>query len=126
MGAPAMNRTRLSLYYLGSYLVLIGFGLLLAPRTTLDILQSNADYGDVFPRVAGMLMSGLGLSIFGMVRARSYQQYPTTLLMRTYFIIGIIAFYRMTHDPLFLVLIVIVGIGFVLTFGSYLADRKAA
>jgi hypothetical protein len=45
---------------LGSYLFIIGIGLLLAPRETLKILQSNGDYGDVFPRVAGMLMSGFG------------------------------------------------------------------
>lgn len=121
-----MNRTRLSLYYLGSYLVVIGFGLLVAPRTALYILQSNGDYGDIFPRVAGMLMSGLGLSIFGMIRARSYQQYPATLLMRLYFIVCIVAFFLMTHDPLFLVLIVIVGFGLILTLGSYLADRKTA
>ena len=58
-----MNKTRLSLFYLGSYLVLIGLGLLFAPQGTLKILQSNRDYDDVFPRIAGMLMSGLGLSI---------------------------------------------------------------
>ena len=68
-----MNRTGLSLYYLGSYLVIIGVALLVAPRPTLTVLQSNGDYGDVFPRVAGMLMSGLGFSIFGMIRARSEQ-----------------------------------------------------
>jgi hypothetical protein len=121
-----MNRTGLSLYYLGSYLVIIGVGLLLVPHATLTILQSNGDYGDVFPRVAGMLMSGLGLSIFGMIRARSQQQYPATLLMRVYFIICIVAFYMMTSDPFFLVLIAIVGVGFALTLGSYLIDRKAS
>ena len=66
-----MDKTRISLFYLGSYLVIIGIGLLLAPHQTLKILQSNGDYGDVFPRVSGMLMSGLGLSIFGMIRAPS-------------------------------------------------------
>jgi hypothetical protein len=120
-----MNRTRLSLFYLGSYLGVIGFGLLFAPRGTLKILQSNGDYGDVFPRVAGMLMSGLGLSIFGMIHAYSSELYPATLLMRVYFIACIVAFYAMTSDPLFLVLIGIVGIGFALTLGSYLADRKS-
>jgi small basic protein len=79
------------LYYLGSYLVIIGVGLLLAPHSTLRILQSDGAYGDVFPRVAGMLMSGLGLSIFGMIRARSQQQYSATLLIRTYFIVCIVA-----------------------------------
>jgi hypothetical protein len=119
-----MNKTRLSLFYLGSYLAIIGFGLLLAPNGTLRILQSNGDYGDIFPRVAGMLMSGLGLSIFGMIRARSWELYPATLFMRVYFIVCIVAFYVMTADPLFLVLVGIVGLGLVLTLGSYLFDRK--
>jgi hypothetical protein len=120
-----VTKTRLSLFYLGSYLAIIGFGLLLAPHATLGILQSNGDYGDVFPRVAGMLMSGLGLSIFGMIRARSYELYPSTLFMRMYFIVCIVAFYMMTHDPLFLVLVAIVGLGLALTLASYLVDRKS-
>ena len=33
--------------YLGSYLFIIGIGLLFAPRETLKILQSNGDYGRV-------------------------------------------------------------------------------
>ncbi len=120
-----MNRTRMSLFYLGLYLAIIGFGLLFAPHAALKILQSNGDYGDVFPRVAGMLMSGLGLSIFGMIRARSSELYPATLFIRVYFIACIVTFYAMTGDPLFLVLVGIVGLGFVLTLGSYLLDRRA-
>jgi hypothetical protein len=120
-----MSRTRLSLFYLGSYLSLIGLGLLLAPHETLRILRSNQDYGDVFPRVAGMLMSGMGLSIFGMIRARSAAQYPATLVVRVYFIACFITFYSMTRDPLFLVLLGIVGLGFVLTLTAYLLDRAA-
>jgi hypothetical protein len=121
----AMKKTRLSLLYLGSYLTIIGLGLLLAPHDTLKLLLSNGDYGDVFPRVAGMLMSGLGLSVFGMIRARSSELYPATLLMRVYFIACIVAFYAMTGDPLFLVLVGIVGLGFGLTLFSYLTDRRS-
>ena len=121
----AMKNTRLSLFYLGSYLTIIGFGLLFAPHGTLKLLQSNGDYGDIFPRVAGMLMSGLGLSVFGMIRARSSELYPATLLMRVYFIACIVAFYAMTGDPLFLVLVGIVGLGFGLTLFSYLTDRRS-
>jgi hypothetical protein len=120
-----MNRTRLSLYYLGSYLTIIGIALLVAAHATLAVLQSNGDYGVVFPRVAGMLTSGLGFSIFGMIGARSEQQYPTTLLVRTYFLICIAAFYLVTVDRVFLVLGAIVALGFVMTLGSYLADRMA-
>lgn len=71
-------------------------------------------------------MSGLGLSIFGMIRTHSSELYPTTLFMRVYFIACIFAFYTMTADPLFLVLAGIVGLGFVLTLGSYLLDRKSS
>jgi hypothetical protein len=120
-----MNRTRVSLVYLGSYLGAIGFGLLFAPLGTLRILQSTGHYGDVFPRFAGMLMSGMGLSIFGMIRARSSELYPATLLIRVYFIACIAVFYTMTADPLFLVLFGIVGLGLVLTLGSYLLDRRS-
>src|SRR5262249_34669218 len=96
-GDFAVKKTRLSLYYLGSYLFIIGLGLLLAPHATLTILLSNGDYGDVFPRMAGMLMSGMGLSIFGMIRANASELYPATLLIRVYFIVCIVAFYAMTH-----------------------------
>ena len=102
------------MFYLGSYLAIIGFGLLFVPHETLKILQSNGNYDDVFPRV------------FGMIRARATELYPATLVIRVYFIGCIGAFYAMTSDPLFLVLIVIVGLGFVLTLGSYLLDRKSS
>ena len=118
-----MNKTRLSLLYLGSYLVLIGLGLLFAPDGTLRLLQSNANYGDVFPRVAGMLMSGLGFSVFGIIRAGVPKLYPATIFIRMYFLVCLAAFYWMTSDPLFLVLTVIVGIGFVLTLSAHRLDR---
>ena len=119
-----MNKTRLSLFYLGSYLTIIGFGLLLVPDGTLKILQSNGEYGDVFPRIAGMLMSGLGITVFGIIRARVSELYPATLLIRLYFLVCIVVFYSMTRDPLFLVIFAIVALGFVLTLSSYMLDRK--
>ena len=125
-GRMSRNKTRLSLFYLGSYLALIGFGLLFVPHRTLKLLLSNRNYDDIFVRIAGMLMSGLGLSIFGMIRARSSALYPATLLMRVYFISCFVVFYVMTRDPLFLVLIGIVGLGLVLTLSSYLLDRKSS
>jgi hypothetical protein len=78
----------------------------------------------MFPRVAGMLMSGLGMAVFGIIRAGVAVLYPATLLIRMYFLVCIAVFYRMTADPLFLVLIVIVGIGFILTLSSHLLERK--
>ena len=69
-------------------------------------------------------MSGLGLSVFGMIHARSAAQYSATLFMRLYFLVCFVAFYTITRDPLFLTLLGIVGLGFILTLTSYLLDRK--
>lgn len=121
-----MNCTRVSLYYLAGYLLVIGFGLLLVPHETLKLLFSNGDYGDIFPRLAGMLMSGLGLTIAGIILARTQALYPATLAVRSYFAVCLIAFYLASKDPLFLVVLGIVAIGMVLTLSSYLTDRAKA
>jgi len=118
-----VNRTRLSLYYLCSYLLIGGLVLLFFPHEGLRLLLSNGDYGDVFPRVAGMLLAGLGLTVLGIILTRSEALYPATPAVRTFFLICFAAFYWMTRDPFFLVLLAIVGLGFVLTLTSYLRDR---
>ena len=120
----AVHRTRLSLIYLASYLTLIGLGLLFLPDKTLSLLQSNGKYGDIFPRLVGMLMSGMGMSIVGIIRARVPKLYPATLFSRVYFLVCLAVFYWMSTDPLFLVLIAIVAIGFVLTLSAYFLDRR--
>jgi len=119
-----MNRTRISLIYLASYLTLIGLGLLVLPDKTLRLLQSNGEYGNIFPRLVGMLMSGMGMSIVGIIRARVPKLYPATLFIRVYFLVCLAVFYWMSTDPLFLVLIAIVAIGFVLTLSAYFLDRR--
>jgi hypothetical protein len=121
-----MNRTRLSLFYLCSYLLIGGFVLLFFPNEGLKLLLSNGDYGDVFPRVAGMLLAGLGITVLGIILTRSEALYPVTLFVRAFFLAGFAAFYWLTRDPLFLVLLAIVGFGFVLTSASFLLDRSEA
>jgi hypothetical protein len=118
-----VSRTRLSLYYLAGYLLIGGLALLLAPNVTLGILLSNGDYGDVFPRVAGMLMSGLGLTILGIIRARAEALYPATLVIRGYFLACLATFYWVTRDPLFLVLLGVVLLGVILTLTSYISEH---
>jgi hypothetical protein len=89
----------------------------------LKLLLSNGRYGDVFPRLAGMLMSGLGVTIAGIIRERAHSQYPGTLVVRSYFIVCRLALYWMGADPLFLVILGIVLVGVALTLTCYLADR---
>jgi hypothetical protein len=98
-----VNRTRLSLYYLAGYLMVIGLGLLFTPNWTLHLLGSNRHYDDdMFPRLAGMLMSGLGLNIAGMIRARTKALYPATLAVRVYFVLCLVGFYWLVRDPFLL------------------------
>jgi hypothetical protein len=101
-----------------------GLVLLLFPKEGLRLLLSDGDYGDVFPRVAGMLLTGLGIAILGIIRARAEALYPETLIVRAFFLVCLGAFFLMTRDPLFLVLIAIVAFGFVLTGLTYLTEKK--
>ena len=88
-----MQRTRLSLYYLCSYLLIGGLVLLFLPATGPELLLSNGDYGDVFPRVAGMLLTGLGLFVFAIIRAHADALYPATLIVRAFFLVCMSAFF---------------------------------
>ncbi|NJR74174.1 MAG: hypothetical protein HC773_11955 [Scytonema sp. CRU_2_7] len=94
-----MERTRLSLFYLAGYLIPSGVMLLFAPRFALKLMLSNSDYGDVFPRTAGMLVIGLGIMIVQMIRLRLSALYSTTLIVRSFFFVCLISFYIFNHDP---------------------------
>jgi hypothetical protein len=117
------NRTRISLYYLAAYLIVIGVGLLLIPDQTLRLMLSNGHYGAVLPRLAGMLMSGLGMTVAGIIRARADALYPATLGVRAYFVVCLVGLYLVSRDPFFVVLLGIVVLGMILTLLSYLSDR---
>jgi len=119
-----MDKTRRSLYYPATYLTIAGVTLLLAPQFSLRLLFSNGNYGDVFPRVAGMMILGLGLIVIQIIRLRQEQLYSTLWAIRLLFCIGWLGFYFSTGDPYFIVLFVIVGIGFVWTGISLLRERK--
>ena len=119
-----MRRTRLSLFYLAGYLLPTGLALLLAPRTTLQLMLSNGQYGsDVFARVAGLLLLALGIIIVQIIRLRAEALYTTTLMARSVLLIGFLGFYWYTRDPFFLVVLGVVGLGFALTGTSYWLDR---
>jgi uncharacterized protein YjeT (DUF2065 family) len=120
-----MRRTRLSLFYLAGYLLLTGLLLLVAPRATLRLLLSNGDYGsDVFVRVAGLLLLAIGIIVVEIIRLRVEALYPITLVVRALFLAAFLGFYRYTRDPLFLVILGVVGLGFLLTGTSFWLDRR--
>ena len=120
-----MNRTRLSLFYLAGYLTFAGLALLLVPSFALKLLLSNGDYGDVFPRLAGMLLLGLAILVTQIIRHRVEVLYPTTLMVRLFFLVVFAYLFLSSDDPFFLVVFGIVLVGVVLTGYSYLTEHRA-
>ena len=118
-----MNRTRLSLYYLAGYLTFAGLALLLVPSFALKLLLSNGDYGETFPRLAGMLLLGLAILVTQIIRHRVEVLYPTTLVVRLFFLVVFAYLYLSSSDPFFLVVFGIVAVGVILTGYSYLSER---
>lgn len=121
-----MRRTRLSLYYLATYLLGAGLALVITPSLVLTLLFSNGHYGDVLPRLLGVVLFALGVVIVQIIRHRVEALYTTTLVVRSAIIAVLAGLFVYSRDPLFISLIVVVGIGMVLTGTSYLSDRRGA
>ncbi len=119
-----MRRTNLSLIYVAVYLLAAGSFLILAPRLALQLLLSTGDYGPVLPRLTGLLLLGLGILVVQIIRHRVTALYATTLAVRATFCVGFVALYVLSRDPLFLVLLAVVGIGVLATSVSYVLDRR--
>jgi len=120
-----MDRTRLSLFYLAGYLLPTGLLLLAAPDLALKLLFATGQYGDVFPRVGGGLMLGLGVVVLQIIRHRVAVLYPTTVAVRLMFLAIFGWLYARTSDPFFLVVMGVVGLGVLLTGSTLLLGRKS-
>ena len=121
-----MKRSRLSLYYLTGYLLIAGVALVLAPTLALQLLLARGDYGEAMPRLLGVVLFALGVFVLQVVRFRLVQLYTTTLMVRAVILVVLVWLYATTADPLFLVLLGIVGLGVVLTGTSHIFDRREA
>ncbi len=119
-----MRRTNLSLIYVAGYLLAAGVFLLLAPRLALRLLLSTGDYGEILPRLVGVLLLGLGILVVQIIRYRVTALYTTTLAVRAIFCVGFVVLYLLSRDPLFLVLLAVVAIGMLGTSVSYLLDSR--
>ena len=119
-----MRRTRLSLYYLAAYLLGAGIALIFAPSLALKLLFATGHYGDVMPRLLGVVLLALGIVIVQIIRHSLAVLYPTTLILRTIIVAVLAGLLIYSRDPLFISLLVVVGFGMVLTSASYLSDRR--
>jgi hypothetical protein len=119
-----MNWTRISLFYLAGYLIPAGLFLIFVPDLALRLLLSNGSYGDIFPRLTGVLLLALGMLIAQIIRLRLEKLYTTTLAVRAVISVGLVGLYLHSGDPFFLVILGVVMLGVCLTSWGYLTDRK--
>jgi uncharacterized protein YjeT (DUF2065 family) len=115
-------RTRLCLWYVVGYLLVTGLALAVAPTAALRALQSSADYGDGMPRWVGMMSLALAALIAQTLRHRVVAMYPLGFFMPAGMLIGFVALYRQSGDPLFLSVLAVVGVGVVATGCSLALD----
>lgn len=98
--------------------------LVAAPGLTLTLLFSNGHYGDVMPRLLGVVLFALGVVVVQIIRHQVEALYSTTLVVRSVIVAVLAGLFVYSRDPLFISLIVVVGIGMILTGSSYLSDKR--
>ena len=118
-----MKKTRMSLFYLAGYLSIGGFCLLVFPQIAVELLLSNGDYSDLMLRMVGVFMLAIAIVVIQIIRHSAFVLYPTTLIVRAFFMTAFISFYVIYKDPMMIVITCIVALGFILTLISYLLER---
>lgn len=121
-----MHKTRLSLYYLVTYLMLTGLGLMFVPNEFLKLLLATREYDDVMPRFVGILMVALSLVVSQIVRFRVERLYPITALIRLVIWVYVLWLYFHSGDTFFIVVLAVVGLGIALTLITYFVERSHA
>ena len=119
-------RTRRSLYYLATYLLLTGGAFFLAPHATLQLMLASREYPDAFVQFAGILMIGLSIVVMNVIRYGSKPLYRTTLMARIPMWLMILVVYFQTRDFVFLIVLGVLGLGIVITGTCYLSERNTA
>ncbi len=119
-----VDRTRLSLFYLATYLPIAGLALLFVPDFATKLLLSNRTYDDIFPRLAGALLLALGALVIQIVRYRIEVLYAWTLVIRIGLMIVLAALSALSSDPFFVVIFIVVAVGVVLTGWSYYSEWR--
>ena len=76
-------------------------------------------------RLVGVFVLTLGIMVFQIVRLRLEALYTTLLGVRVGILVALLGLFVASSDPLFIVLMGVVGLGVVLTATSYWLDRQA-
>ncbi len=113
-----------TLAYVVFYLAGGGLGLVIFPGLTLELLQSNGEYGSVMPRLVGMFMCAIAFFVYRVLTLKDWKYYLTTIYIRGAITLFMTWLYFYSKDPLFLLLVVILLVGLLPSIFLHLKDRK--
>jgi hypothetical protein len=119
----ASSQTRLSLFYVLTYLTVSAMGLLIAPGWTQRMLLANIEYDPIAMRFSGVFVLGLAIIVLQTIRLRLDALYPTLIVVRVVFCAIYVVMFVQTANPFFLVVLGIVGVGLVASSVAYARDR---
>ena len=122
--STSLSRTRGSLYFPATYLVVAGVNFILFPTFTLRLLFSTGHYERIFIELCGLFLLGLAVLVIQTIRFRLAAIYPTLIGVRGFFCVGYVLLYGQTRDPFFLSLLAIVGSGLLASMICFAKDRS--
>ncbi len=115
---------KFGLTYLAGYLCGGGAAFALAPHLALKLMFSSGDYGDVFPRFAGMMVLALGLIVVQILRKEIWALYRTLIFVRIGLCTAWVVLFTLYRDPFFLTLLGLVGLGILISIVGARLDAK--
>jgi hypothetical protein len=119
-----LRRTRVSLFYLASYLLPLSMGLLISPTGTFQLLGSAAEHADTAWRVFGGLLFVLAIVVVRLIRKRKSASYINTVIGRLVFV-GLFSYLvGKTGNRAYLVILVVLGIGELWTLIALALDLR--
>ena len=118
-----MPKTRRSLFYLATYLLLTGLALLFIPATFTKLLFATREYPGAFVQFSGILMLGLAAVVINIIKYGSKIFYRATLIARIPMWICTLGLYFYTKETFFIVVLCVLGMGIVITGSCYLSER---
>lgn len=121
-----MPKTRRTLFYLASYLLITGLALLFFPDLFLKLAFATREYPGAFVRFSGILMIGLATVVVNIIRFGNKDFYRATLIARVPMWIATLGLYFYTQETFFIVVLAVLGTGIVLTSSAYLSERNIA
>lgn len=115
--------SRWSLIYVVFYLSSTGLALMLAPLFSLKLLGATGVYEPIFVRSVGVFMVALSMLVAQVVRHKVEVLIPSTIFVRVFFMASFFWLWKLSDDPLFIVIMCVVGLGLILTSALYLRER---